>query len=338
MYSVAVTDVVVAGADVHVAADAVALAAHDERHLAVRLQAHEPVDDVHAHVLERARPLDVALLVEARLELDEAPRPPCPPPRPPCSAATIGRVLADAVQRHLDGEHVRVARRLLEERDDRLERVVRVVQQDVALADGGEDVALVRRRRSSIGRAPGRTARTSGPGGRSGERRPRSLMPSGGSSGTTSSASILRFSTRMSRMYSGMSGSTVMRTTEPKRRRRTPCSIDLEQVVGLELLDDHLGVARDAERVGRDDVQAREQRAEVRRHELLEPDEAVLARRLRAAARLPGTTPRRAAAARAGSSRARTVPRRPVRARRPRGSCSGSRCAGTACPGRRRAA
>ena len=66
--------VVVAGADVDVVAHAVALAAHDEDALGVRLQARVAVDDVHAGLLERARPGDVRALVEARLELDHADR------------------------------------------------------------------------------------------------------------------------------------------------------------------------------------------------------------------------------------------------------------------------
>ena len=64
--------VVVAGADVDVAAKPVALAADDERRLRVDLQVREAVDDVDAGLLERARPLDVPPLVEARLQLDEA--------------------------------------------------------------------------------------------------------------------------------------------------------------------------------------------------------------------------------------------------------------------------
>ena len=64
--------VVVAGADVRVAPQPVALAADDERRLRVDLQIGEAVDDVHARLLERTRPLDVALLVEAGLELDDA--------------------------------------------------------------------------------------------------------------------------------------------------------------------------------------------------------------------------------------------------------------------------
>ena len=46
--------VVVAGADVDVAAQAARLAAHDERRLRVDLQAGEAVDDVDSRLLERA--------------------------------------------------------------------------------------------------------------------------------------------------------------------------------------------------------------------------------------------------------------------------------------------
>ena len=64
--------VVVAGADVDVAAEARgALAADDEGHLRMRLQPDEPVHDVGAGLLELAGPDDVRLLVEAGLDLDE---------------------------------------------------------------------------------------------------------------------------------------------------------------------------------------------------------------------------------------------------------------------------
>ena len=63
--------VVVAGAEVHVAADAVGLVAHDERDLGVRLEALHAVGDVHAERLQRARPVDVVGFLEPRLQLDE---------------------------------------------------------------------------------------------------------------------------------------------------------------------------------------------------------------------------------------------------------------------------
>src|SRR3954471_5390088 len=91
----------------HVAPEAGALLAHDEQYLRVRLEAHEAVHDVHARALERARPLDVALLVEPGLELDQRRH----------FLAELGgalersherRLTAGAVERLLDREYVRV--------------------------------------------------------------------------------------------------------------------------------------------------------------------------------------------------------------------------------------
>ena len=135
--------VVVAGADVQVVADAVALAAHDEDALGVGLQRRQAVDDVHAGLLQRAAPLDVRALVEARLDLDEADR----------LLAALGgadqrrderRVVARAVHGLLDREHVGVVDGLLDEALDRAhEGVVRVVQEDVALAHRAQHVGLL---------------------------------------------------------------------------------------------------------------------------------------------------------------------------------------------------
>ena len=133
--------VVVAGADVAVAADAVGFLAHDEQDLAVRLQAHEPVDDVDARLLEAAGPFDVRLLVEAGLELDEGHHLLAFARRLRERRDDAGLVAAGAVQRLLDREHARVARRGGDERlDARGERLVREVHEHVAGADVGEDV------------------------------------------------------------------------------------------------------------------------------------------------------------------------------------------------------
>ncbi len=63
--------VVVAGAQVDVAAEAVALAAHHQRYLRMRLQIHLAIDHMHARALQHARPLNVVLFVEARLQLHQ---------------------------------------------------------------------------------------------------------------------------------------------------------------------------------------------------------------------------------------------------------------------------
>src|SRR6186713_876170 len=126
--------VVVARADVRVAPQRVALTPDDERHLRVDLEVGEPVDDVDAGLLQRPRPLDVAQLVEARLELDEADR----------LLAVLGAldegadedaVVARAIHGGLHRDDVRVAdgglREDLEARD---ERAVRLVHEDVSTA------------------------------------------------------------------------------------------------------------------------------------------------------------------------------------------------------------
>ena len=143
--------VVVPGADVGVATQRVALAADDERHLRVDLEIGEPVRDVDARLLELSRPLDVAQLVEARLELDEADR----------LLAVLGAlderadehaVVARAVHGRLHRDDVRVADGGLREYlEARAERAVRLVHEHVAAADlvedsaGGPICALARR-------------------------------------------------------------------------------------------------------------------------------------------------------------------------------------------------
>ena len=105
--------VVVAGADVAVAADAVGLLAHDEQDLGVRLQPDEAVHDVRARLLEHAGPFDVRLLVEARFQLDERDHLLARFGRLDERRDDAGLVAAGAVQRLLDREHVRIARGLL---------------------------------------------------------------------------------------------------------------------------------------------------------------------------------------------------------------------------------
>ena len=130
--------VVVAGAEMDIAAQAARLAPHHERRLPVDLESWEAVDDVDAGLLECSRPLDVAAFVAARLDLDEADR---------LLAALRGvdqrgherRVVAGAVHRRLDRDHLRIDRRAVDVRlEAGRERVVGVVDKKVAGADRGE--------------------------------------------------------------------------------------------------------------------------------------------------------------------------------------------------------
>jgi hypothetical protein len=136
--------VVVAGADVDVPLQVGALAAHDERRLPVDLQVGKAVDHVNSRALERARPLDVAMLVEPRLQLDEAHG----------LLAFLGRldqrrherrVVARAVHRRLEPDDARVVGGSLHERlKARRERRVRMVDEYVATPHFVEDRSVLR--------------------------------------------------------------------------------------------------------------------------------------------------------------------------------------------------
>ena len=94
-----------------------------------------------ARLLQHARPLDVVLLVEARFQFHQ---------HRDLLAASVGlhqrlhdlRVspATDAIEGLLDGEHLWIARRRLDEVGDGAKGVVRVVQQHVAVADRLERV------------------------------------------------------------------------------------------------------------------------------------------------------------------------------------------------------
>ena len=131
--------VVVAGGEVHVAADSLGLAADDQRRLAVGLEPDHPVDHVHAGLLQRAGPHDVVLLVEPGLELHQRGD----------LLAVLGRAFespddrasaAGAVERLLDRQHLGVLGGPLDEVHHRAERLEGMVDQDVLGADQVEHV------------------------------------------------------------------------------------------------------------------------------------------------------------------------------------------------------
>ena len=133
--------IVVAGGEVHVAANPIAFATDHQGRLGVDLQLRAAVEDVHPGPLQRARPLDVVALVEARLELDGHGHLLAVLRRGGQALDDVGAG-AGAVERHLDRQDVRVRRRLPQEREHRRKGIVGVVQQHVAGADGREHVAF----------------------------------------------------------------------------------------------------------------------------------------------------------------------------------------------------
>ena len=132
--------VVVASAQMNVAAEPLPLVPHHHRHLAVGLQVEESEHDVHAGAFHLPRPVHVVGLIEAGLEFHQRrhllARLRCRDQRP-----RNRRVAAGAVERLLDGEHAGIVGGTRHEFHDRVERFVGMMQQDVPRRDGGEDVA-----------------------------------------------------------------------------------------------------------------------------------------------------------------------------------------------------
>ena len=143
--------VVVAGAQMAVAAGhAVLVAAHQHGQLAMRLQAHHAVKDLHAGVFHAARPANIRGLVEARHQLHHH--------RRFLGGAGLGqrlehrRIVAGAVERLLHRHHGRILRALLDEVDHRIVGIVGMVQQNVAMAQLVEDSGRLAAQQQRLGR------------------------------------------------------------------------------------------------------------------------------------------------------------------------------------------
>ncbi len=90
-----------------------------------------------ARAFQRLGPLDIAFLIEARLELHQD--------RDLLAFLDRlqqrlhhGRVPSYAIQHHLNRQHVRIARRFAQKIDHRLEGLEGMMEQHVALANDGE--------------------------------------------------------------------------------------------------------------------------------------------------------------------------------------------------------
>ena len=149
--------VVVAGAEVQVAADAVFLAADNERDFAVGLEAGQTVNDVAAGLFELLCPVDVVFFVKARFQLDKH--------RDLFAVfggfderRDDGRVAADAVERLLNGEYVFVFCGLCDELHDTVECLIWMVNKAVALTDGPENIGVAEEIARGCGGTNGRKA------------------------------------------------------------------------------------------------------------------------------------------------------------------------------------
>ena len=266
--------VVVAGPDVDVAAQPGTLATDDQGRLRVRLEPDQPVHDVRPGALELARPDDVGLLVETGLDLDQD---------HDLLAALGGAdqrlddggVARRPIEGLLDREHVGVLGRLGDEPLGRRgERLIRVVDQDVAGADRGEDVG----RLVLVGRDEARR----------GDRRPgHGLEVRPVEVGDGEQPGQVEHPADLVAVVLAKTEST----TEQRLRRGRHRPLDLEphgraeastaellldreeQVVGLVLLDLEVGVARDPEEVVLLDLHPVEEGVEVGLDDLVDQDE-----------------------------------------------------------------
>ena len=136
--------VVVAGADLRVVADAAGTPPRDEAQLCVHLVFRQAVEDAAPRVLEHARVVDVALLVKAGAQLEQALH----------LLAVLGGIgqrcrdaaaAGETVERDLDRHDVRVVRRLVQQVDEWVDALVRQREQQVVLREIGELVALLHR-------------------------------------------------------------------------------------------------------------------------------------------------------------------------------------------------
>ncbi len=133
---------IIAGAKVRIAPEMPAFAPQHQGHLGMRLEADDAIDHMRAGLLQRCGPADIGLLVEPRQKLHHGSDfLACPRGIDECLQQ--GGVMAGAVHSLLDRHHVRVLRRLLDEIDNGGEGLIRMVQQDIAIADRAEHIRLV---------------------------------------------------------------------------------------------------------------------------------------------------------------------------------------------------
>ena len=135
--------VVIARTEVNVATQLRPLAAHDQQHLRVGLVADDAVDDLGAELLQAPGEIDVGLIVEARAQLDDG-RDFLACTRRPQERFGQRRIVAGAIQRLLDGQHVGVVGRLPQQVHDGGERLVRMMQDHVPGSDRFEQIVALR--------------------------------------------------------------------------------------------------------------------------------------------------------------------------------------------------
>ncbi len=131
---------IIAGAEMGVGAKLRALAPHHQRDLGVGLVLDEAIDDLHARALKVPRPAQIGLFIKARLQFHQR-RDVLACFRRLDQGRDDGRVLRGPVQRLLDGDDVRVPRRLTQEFHHHVKALIGMVNDQVLGAHRRKDIA-----------------------------------------------------------------------------------------------------------------------------------------------------------------------------------------------------
>ena len=123
--------------------DAVRFLAHHQAHLAVDFVADQAIDHMHAGLFELAAPLDVVGFIEAGPQLHHRRDLFTVAGRFHQRADNPG-IAARAIESLLDGQHAGVAGGFFQELHHRIETLVGMVQENIAPANGGEQIAFPR--------------------------------------------------------------------------------------------------------------------------------------------------------------------------------------------------
>lgn len=241
----------------------------------MRLSPRPSVHHVCAGPLERLAPPDVALLVEARLDLHQTHHRLARLCRPDQSRNDQG-VAARSVDRLLDGDHVGIVRGPVDELGDARSKVVeRVVHQQVAFTDDGEHVGVLTGAQTGVDtRLPRRAGQPGGStvddvpqGGEVHERRYAHHAVEGRPQMRAQDAHRVAIGRRLDLQADHVA--------EPPRAHL--CLHGAEQIVRL-VRDVEVGIPCDAKQHAGGDVHAGEHAAQFARDELFYGDEATVHR------------------------------------------------------------
>ena len=224
---------------------------------------------MYAVFFQLACPLDVALFVEARFQLQQH--------RDllavfHCFQQGIDHrcVVTDAIERDFDSQHIWIVRCLLQQPHYRLKGIEGMLQQDIAAADGGEDVLLiVLHERRRLGRNEGRKLQV-GPIDLGERAHPHQRQRA---AGDLVDVLAIEFQVLHQDVEHGSRHRFIDFDAHYVGETALPHAFlyRFQQVAGLQVLNLAVGVAGDVKRMGLQNLHARKKSFQIGRHQLLQP-------------------------------------------------------------------